>query len=100
MRLGGNSGYAAGRTSRGVPLLSGVPYLNRPFRNQGIGRDSFSRNATTSAQIIIMEELEKDVMAEARARQSARRAHDPNGSRAIQKKADFISRNIGRRSKR
>ena len=37
--LGGIMRAAEGSTSRGVPLLGNIPYLNRLFKNRGIGRD-------------------------------------------------------------
>ena len=99
MFLGGNSGYAGGRTSRGVPGLSNVPYLGRPFRNQGIGYGTTARGTTAQAKIIIMDELEQDVMREATARAALRRGSDPNGSLRVQKKADFLSRHMGKKKR-
>jgi general secretion pathway protein D len=38
--LGGIKRLSEGRNERGVPMLSKVPYINRLFRNVGIGRDT------------------------------------------------------------
>jgi len=100
MLLGGNSGFAAGRSSRGVPGLSSIPFLNRPFRNQGIGYNTSSSNASVTTRIIILEEMETAVMKEAQDRAAFRRRSDPNGTADVQKKADFLSRNIGRSTRK
>ena len=44
--------------SRGVPLLNKLPYLNRLFRNQGIGREVGSSQYTIIPRIINLEEEE------------------------------------------
>ena len=38
--LGGIKRLSEGRNERGVPLLSKMPYVNRLFRNVGIGRET------------------------------------------------------------
>ena len=96
IRLGGVNRSQSGSISRGVPLLSGIPGLNRGFRNQAFGRSTTSSQATAKADIIIFSELEAEVMAEARRRQAVRQQFDPNGNVEVQKKADFISRHIGK----
>ena len=70
--------------------------MNRGFRNRAIGRETGSSQATVKVDLIIMSELEAQVMAEAERRQAIRQRNNPNGSRSVQRKADFISRNIGR----
>ena len=97
MSLGGVSRYAGGMTSRGVPGLSGIPYVNRPFRNQAYGQDVSRSNASVNVRLIIMEEQEAMVMREAERRMAVRSLTDPNGPAAIQKRADFLSRHRGRR---
>jgi type II secretory pathway component GspD/PulD (secretin) len=97
MSLGGVSRYAEGQISRGVPGLSNIPFVNRPFTNQAFGQMASANNASVNVQIIVMEEQEALVMQEAQ-RQAARRATtDPNGPVAIQQRADFLSRHMGRR---
>ncbi len=96
IRLGGVNRSRTGSISRGVPGLSNLPGLNRGFRNRAIGRETGSSQATVKVDLIIMSELEAQVMAEAERRQAIRQRNNPNGSRSVQRKADFISRNIGR----
>ena len=92
--LGGVSRHAEGTSSRGIPGLRGPLFQNRS-RGSQTGR-SFS---TAHARIIINREIEQAVLAEANYRDRLRAASDPNGSRAVQAKADFISQNIGRSRK-
>ena len=39
MLLGGIKRLAEGRNEQGVPMLSKLPYINRLFKNVGVGRD-------------------------------------------------------------
>ena len=56
--LGGIGRASEGSVERGVPLLSSMPYLNRLFKNRGIGRDFGTSNMTVIPRIIIQEEEE------------------------------------------
>jgi len=56
--LGGIKRLSEGRTERGVPMLSKIPYINRLFRNIGIGRDAQSLMMMVTPRIIIQEEEE------------------------------------------
>ena len=56
--LGGIKRLAEGRTERGMPMLSKIPYLNRLFRNTGVGRDARSLMLMVTPRIIIQEEEE------------------------------------------
>lgn len=56
--LGGINRAAEGQVSRGVPMLSKIPGLNRLFRNEAIGRDVSASNITVVPRIIILEEEE------------------------------------------
>ncbi len=56
--LGGIKRLSEGRNEFGVPLLSKVPYINRLFRNVGIGRESDSLMMMVTPRIIIQEEEE------------------------------------------
>ena len=47
-----------GRTEYGVPILDKVPYLDRLFKNVGIGRDTSSLMMMVTPRIIIQEEEE------------------------------------------
>ena len=91
MRLGGVNRHAAGATSRGVPGLSNIPMANRLFKNRAIGADTSASNVGVTTNIIILEEYEEKVMAEAR-RREALRADEAK----IEQRADFISKNVGR----
>jgi len=57
--LGGIKRLAEGRNERGVPILSKVPYINRLFRNVGIGRETESLMMMVTPRIIIQEEEEE-----------------------------------------
>jgi general secretion pathway protein D len=48
-----------GRNERGVPMLNKIPYVNRLFRNVGIGRESQSLMMMVTPRIIIQEEEEE-----------------------------------------
>ncbi|HEX5103905.1 MAG TPA: hypothetical protein VFV87_08855, partial [Pirellulaceae bacterium] len=56
--LGGIKRLREGRTERGVPLLSKVPWVSRLFKNVGIGRDAQSLMMMVTPRIIIQEEEE------------------------------------------
>ncbi len=57
--LGGIKRLSEGRNEVGVPLLSKVPYVNRLFRNVGIGRTTDSLMMMVTPRIIIQEEEEE-----------------------------------------
>jgi len=56
--LGGIKRMREGRNEFGVPLLSKVPYVDRLFRNVGIGRETDSLMMMVTPHIIIQEEEE------------------------------------------
>jgi len=56
--LGGIGRLSEGSVTRGVPMLSKIPGLNRFFKNRGIGRDTGMMNMTVQPRIIILEEEE------------------------------------------
>jgi len=56
--LGGIKRLSEGRTERGVPMLSKLPYINRLFKNANIGRDTQSLMMMVTPRIIIQEEEE------------------------------------------
>ncbi len=60
--LGGIKRLSEGRNERGVPMLSKIPYINRLFRNVGIGRESQSLMMMVTPRIIIQEEEEDRVL--------------------------------------
>ncbi len=57
--LGGIKRLAEGRNEFGVPILSKLPYVNRLFRNVGIGRETQSLLMLVTPRIIINEEEER-----------------------------------------
>jgi len=57
--LGGIKRMREGRNEFGVPLLSKVPYIDRLFRNVGIGRETDSLMMMVTPHIIIQEEEEE-----------------------------------------
>jgi general secretion pathway protein D len=57
--LGGIKRLQEGRSEFGVPLLSKVPYVDRLFRNVGIGRTTESLMMMVTPRIIIQEEEEE-----------------------------------------
>ena len=111
--LGGISRSSFGTTSRGVPILSGVPGVNRLFRNQASGYSVQKGSMRVHARIIDLDEMDQEVLAEAARIRAARgetldlgrviELGDGFGAGGIQQpdaatrqKADFITRNIGR----
>jgi len=57
--LGGIKRLSEGRNEFGPPFLSKIPYLNRLFKNVGIGRDAQSLMMMVTPRIIIQEEEEE-----------------------------------------
>jgi general secretion pathway protein D len=57
--LGGIKRLSEGRDERGVPMVSKIPYINRLFRNVGIGRQAQSLMMMVTPRIIIQEEEEE-----------------------------------------
>ncbi len=56
--LGGIKRLREGRVERGAPILSKIPYLNRLFKNDAIGRETSTLMMTVTPHIIIPEEEE------------------------------------------
>ena len=56
--LGGIKRLSEGRSEFGVPILDKIPYLDRLFKNVGIGRDTSSLMMMVTPRIIIQEEEE------------------------------------------
>ena len=57
--LGGIKRLSEGRNEFGVPLLNKLPYINRLFKNVGIGRETQSLMMMVTPRIIIQEEEEE-----------------------------------------
>ena len=90
--LSGGSNFSSGQTSRGIPGFRGPL-----FRSRSSGYSAAASGASLKASIISTREIDEDLSAEGRRRGSLRVTTDLNGSRAVQSKADFITRNIGRK---
>ena len=58
--MGGIKRLQEGRNESGVPILSQVPYINRLFKNVGIGRTTQSLMMMVTPRIIIQEEEERE----------------------------------------
>lgn len=56
--LGGVKRLSESRIERGIPFLSNLPYVNRLFKNVGIGRDTSSLMLMVTPRVIIKEEEE------------------------------------------
>jgi general secretion pathway protein D len=59
--LGGIKRLREARTERGTPILSKIPYLNRLFKNNAIGRETNTLMMTVTPRIIIPEEEEEQL---------------------------------------
>jgi len=57
--LGGIKRLSEGRIEFGVPMLNKLPYVNRLFKNVGIGRETQSLMMMVTPRIIIQEEEEE-----------------------------------------
>lgn len=57
--LGGVKRLREGRNEFGVPIMSKIPYVNRLFKNVGIGREAQSLMMMVTPRIIIQEEEEE-----------------------------------------
>jgi general secretion pathway protein D len=60
--LGGIKRLSEGRNELGVPMLSKLPYINRLFKNVGIGRETQSLMMMVTPRIIIQEEEEENLL--------------------------------------
>ncbi len=59
--LGGIKRLSEGRNEFGVPILNKLPYINRLFKNVGIGRETQSLMMMVTPRIIIQEEEEANL---------------------------------------
>ena len=64
--LGGIKRLREGRNEFGVPNLSKVPYINRLFKNVGLGRTTESLMLMVTPRIIIQEEEEEKLLGTAK----------------------------------
>ncbi len=63
--LGGIKRLRESRGEQGVPILSKIPYINRLFKNVGIGRETNTLMMTVTPRIIIPEEEEANAIGSA-----------------------------------
>ncbi len=87
--LGGIKRLSEGRNEFGVPILSKLPYINRLFKNVGIGRETQSLMMMVTPRIIIQEEEEErlrpkllpviDRKFQFQRKENARRSLSPSG---------------------
>jgi len=59
--MGGVKRLREGRSERGVPILSKIPWVSRLFKNVGIGREAQSLMMMVTPRIIIQEEEEANL---------------------------------------
>ena len=60
--LGGIKRIQEGRSESGIPFLSNIPYVNRLFKNVGIGHDTQHLMMMVTPRIIIQKEIEEDAV--------------------------------------
>lgn len=109
--LGGVMRGSEGSVERGVPLLDKLPYVNRLFKNRGIGREFNTSNMTVIPRIIIQEEeefLQTGVSADMLSDQTAAYGRPAGAALAtarrspadldLARKAAFLSNNLARRA--
>ena len=58
--LGGVKRMNESRNEQGVPFLSNIPYVNRLFKNVGIGHETSNLMMMVTPRIIIQSEIEED----------------------------------------
>ncbi len=58
--MGGIKRMSEGRTESGIPFLSNLPYVNRLFKNVGIGHETSNLMMMVTPRIIIQKELEAE----------------------------------------
>jgi type II secretory pathway component GspD/PulD (secretin) len=98
--LGGINRNAYGSVGRGIPAIVDSPYGGRFFRNRSISGNASAARPAVTARIIRTRELEQDVLAAANRQRLMSAVNDPNGSEKTQRRADFMSRHVGRNRKR
>jgi type II secretory pathway component GspD/PulD (secretin) len=90
--LGGISSMREGRISRGVPGLGQLPMIGRLFGNRAIGREVGNAGVHVAAEIIDLNELDQQVLAQAAALDPDITARDLQ----VARKAAYLNRNIAR----
>lgn len=99
--LGSVKRSATGSVSRGVPLLGNLPVAGRAFGNRAFGTSQSASTLSANVQIHDLEAMDRALLEEAR-RDRVLRLGGPAGVQqqterdALLKKADFITRHLGR----
>jgi len=91
MSLGGVSRYTEFSGSHGIP-----GFMGPVFQNRAIGYSVQSSLGSLKTTVITTREIDEVLAIEGARRALIHQRSDPNGSDEVQRKADFISRNIGR----
>ena len=60
--MGGIKTLQESRAEQGVPFLSNVPYINRLFKNVGVGQETSNFMLMVTPRIIIQQEIEEDTV--------------------------------------
>lgn len=94
LHLGGVTRHRASSSSSGIPGLAGP--LSRPFSNRSGSVSTSSSNASLKVRILSTREMSQDVLAAARASRPA----NYEQVQALNRKASFLTRNIGRNRNR
>ena len=94
LSLGGVSRQSAASSSSGIPGLGGP--LGRPFSNRASSLASSASRASVKVQILSSREMSEDVLAAARASRPA----NYEEIQALNRKADFLTRNMGGKRRR
>ncbi len=92
LSLGGVTRQSARSSTSGFPGLAGP--LSRPFSNRSFGVSNSASQASIKVRILSSREMSEDVLAAARASRPA----NYEAIQAQKRKADFLTRNIGRSS--
>jgi type II secretory pathway component GspD/PulD (secretin) len=95
--LGGIRRSSEGSLQVGIPGWGSMPAAGRLFQSRSLGIAQSANHASVTVHIISMKEMEQRIMTEADRRQLSQPSVDLKGSPAVQKKSDFILRNLGRR---
>ena len=91
LSLGGVSSQSASSSSNGIP---GLGPLGRPFSNRSSSVTNSASRASIKVQILSSREMSEDVLAAARAARPA----NYEEIQARDRRADFLTRNMGRNS--
>lgn len=95
--VGGSSSSAWGSRMNGVPGASRLPGAGRLFGNRAIGGTTASSTVSVHAQIHDFAAMDEALLAQDRGRSTSLATRGSTAKSAEDRKADYITRNIGRR---